>query len=108
MKIKRVSDRKMDAIIRRNISWDVCPICGSSSVDIVIQLRWYGTIGAKAVCRDCGRSTRTHPINEALDTAGHRFATPITNRSLMRGVFSALNEWGRPKKELKQEVESNV
>ena len=104
MKIKRVSDRKMDAILRRSIDWDACPKCGSPSVDVVLQLRWYGINGAKAVCHDCGWSTRMHGIHEALDTADNRYATPITNKSLMCGVFAALNEWGRPRFENKQEV----
>ena len=91
--MKTVSSRKLDAILGREVSFKQCPKCGQPSIDIVIALHWYGRNGARAICQNCGTATKIYKISEAFRTDGGRFATPITSKGIIRGIYNALKEW---------------
>lgn len=92
---KIVSNRKLDAILGREVSFKQCPKCGQPSVNIVIALHWYGRNGVRAICQNCGAATKVYEISEAFCADGGRLATPITSKGIIRGIYNALKEWQR-------------
>ena len=91
--MKTVSNRKLDAILGREVSFNQCPKCGQPSINIVIALHWYGRNGARAICQNCGTATKIYKISEAFCNDGGRLATPITSKGIIRGIYNALKEW---------------
>lgn len=90
--IKEVSKAKFDAMIRKDIQIQPCPICGWSSGEIVIRMTRIGATGAMVKCKHCENQTRLFPIHINIECEGE-FANPINERSLMRGIRSAILSW---------------
>ncbi len=89
--IKEVSKAKFEAMIRKDIQISLCPICGRSG-EIVIKMPQYGETGAMVKCTHCENRTRLFPIHINIEWEGV-IGNPTNERSLMRGIRSAILSW---------------
>ena len=97
-KFREVSEEKMNALLRKGVVLAPCKACGSIDIDLVISLGWFSNVGARCVCRTCGKSTKPHSVHDLISHDG-RMASPISKNAIMRGAFDAMSEWGRLKGE---------
>ena len=91
MVCKEVSRKKFDAIMSKDITLKLCPLCGYSA-EIVITIPWYGQHGAKVRCIKCGYSTKFFNIHSRFHCE-NSLGTPILEKSIMRGIRSAIQSW---------------
>lgn len=89
--IKEVSQAKFEAMIRKDIQIRQCPICQRSG-EIVIKMPQYGASGAMVKCTHCENQTRLFPIHINIECEG-MIGNPTNERSLMRGIRSAISSW---------------
>ena len=96
MAYKMISLETYDALQRKSLSLDRCPMCGNSA-EIVIKIPCYGQEGAKVACSKCGFETKLYNIRSHFEVAAEpcRIYTPILEKSIMRGVREAVRNWNR-------------
>ena len=95
--MQEVSPEKYNALMKKSISLGACPRCGfSGAADIIVEFRLYGKKGAFCRCFFCGYETKRRNTSIEM-TDSKRFGTPTIEKSLMRSVRQAINEWGRGK-----------
>lgn len=93
MNCKEVSKQKFDAIMSKNIRIDLCPLCGCGA-EIVVKMPWYGQTGARVQCSKCEYSTKFFDIHSMFNCKENRsLGTPILEKSIMRGIRSAIQSW---------------
>ena len=110
--MKEVSRRKLDCILKKSINFSGCRCnsCGMPcSVEIVVVMPMYGREGAYIKCGRCGSVlTKTYPINDCFTDETGRLATPVTHKSLLRGILHAVSDYKAvSKRGIKDEVEKN-
>lgn len=66
--------------------------CGSNSVSVRVYYAFYGPAGVRCECAECGRAGVLQNITEAVGTE-ISFGTPVTYRSLIKGVKKAVADW---------------
>ena len=96
MDTKEVTSKEFENIMKKKlIPLGVCRSCGTPGGQLIINLPWYGTsVGAYAICPACGYKTKTHPIHiQIRNNEAKRYASPITEKSLIDGVKKTINEW---------------
>ena len=88
-----VERKKYERIVRasRKLQPRSC-VCGSVGVLVTIHHAIYGTMGVRCECASCGLKGTLHSINDCV-ACEDGIATPITPRSLARGVKNAVKEW---------------
>lgn len=91
--MKSVSENKIDVLVSKSIKLNPCE-CGNGHGEIVIMIPWYGATGAKCRCSNCGRETKVYGISTTL-ISDTRIATPIIDRSLIKGIRNAVNDWNK-------------
>ena len=65
--------------------------CGSSA-SVKIHYAFYGPVGVRVECNRCKRVGDLQNITEFISTEGS-LGTPVTERSLIRGIKSATKAW---------------
>lgn len=102
MSVKEVSKKKFDALYDKRIDLKKCPVCENYDAEIIIPMPVYGkyanTVYIK--CKQCGHQTKHHrAINCFIDTEQNRYGSFVTDKSLMRAMYGALNEWNNERSE---------
>ena len=67
------------------------------SASVKIHYAFYGPVGVRVECNKCSRVGPMQMITEAIATTdnGGSIGTPVTERSLMKGIKSAVRDWDR-------------
>lgn len=91
MNAREVSRKKFDAIMSKDISLRLCPLCGYGA-EIVVKMPWYGKHGAMVQCSKCGHGTRMFNIHSEFHCE-KSLGTPILEKSIMMGIRSAIQSW---------------
>ena len=88
-----VERKKYERIVRagKKLQPKNC-VCGSVGVLVNIHHAICGPMGVRCECPSCGLKGTLHSINDFI-SCEDGFATPITPRSLARGVKKAVKEW---------------
>ena len=68
--------------------------CGHPA-SVKIHFAFYGPVGVRCECNKCERVGPMQSITTAIGTHedGDKFATPVTERSLIKGIKSATRAW---------------
>ena len=84
---------EFDKIIKNRIDTRLCKKCGSGCT-IRVEFAAYGPTGAWCKCKNelCGAKTKMQGISEYITTAD-RCATPVTQKSLIKGIKKAIKQW---------------
>ena len=90
--MKEVSPGKFEALVAKNIVLKPCR-CGAQGGNIVVQMPWYGQVGARVECRYCNRRTKLHGISVCIMDTENSVATPIIEKSMMNGIRHAVTDW---------------
>ena len=98
--MKEVSSRKFEVLMDKSLKVKhKCPECGYPGANIVIEVRMYGREGAKAVCPECSFETKHFRTNDCFSDGKGRLGTPVTPKSLLRGIWNAVNSWNQHSRE---------
>ena len=104
MTVKEVSANKFDALMNKRIDLNKCPRCHAIEGEIIIPLIRYGSKCRKVYvrCKQCGFETKRYDANKILiDTENNRIATILLDKSLMKAIYNAVNDWnGRSNNEI--------
>ena len=91
MAMKEVSQAKYTAMMRKSMGLRSCPNCGGEG-NVVVRMFPTEEAGAVVQCEHCGNRTRLFSIDVWINCEGLT-AYPINERSLMRGIRSAMQSW---------------
>lgn len=80
-----------------------CPHCGDTP-EIRVFVREYGFCGVVIECPNCKAQIRNAKCSEFISTDG-AISTPITEESLGRCLWQAIDIWNRRDKRANAEVE---
>ena len=87
-----LSQRSFKALLRQSKSLEPKQCCWGSVVSTRIYWAFYGPIGVRCQCENCGRYGEMQRITEYIGTEG-AIGTPVTERSLIHGIRRAVISW---------------
>ena len=89
-----LSQKQFNSIIKRSQRLSPRQCCEGGVVSIRIYRAFYGPVGVRCECDKCGRYGEMQTITEFI-TSGERAGTPVTERSLIRGIRKAVRSWNK-------------
>lgn len=93
--MRTVSSVKFDSIIGKSIEvLCKCSECGYPGADVLVSFRLYGQEGARVKCPKCGFETKFFHTHDCFfDAENGRLGTPVTHKSLLKGILNAVKHW---------------
>ncbi len=93
--MQKVSTEKFNALIKKSINLGECLRCGKIGAQIRIDFPLYGRAGAYCRCYFCGFETKRRNTHIVMMDSEARLGTPTIEKSFMRAVMRAINDWNR-------------
>ncbi|MBR3680601.1 MAG: hypothetical protein IKL79_01190 [Clostridia bacterium] len=99
--VKDVTSKKFNAIMSKKIYLHKCPKCPNLGGEIIIPMTTYGAKTDRVYirCKYCGYETKCYDASTMLnDTESSRFGSPVIDKSLIKAIHNAVNDWNRRSK----------